>query len=143
MDRSAYLTSLIGRPWRADGEGPDAYSCYGLFRALQRELWDRDLPHVDVPPDASRRWMIEAMAAHDLRRAWQEIAMPPGLITAPDGAGVLMARADRAVHVGVLLGIERGIIHADDRLGVVFETPAQLKARGWGRLRFYLPADQD
>lgn len=139
MDRAAYLTALLGRPWSVDGAGPDVFSCYGLFRWLQRDLWGRDLPDVHVPADASRRWMIEAMARHDEHQRWGEVEMPMGIITAVDGAAVLMARVDRSAHIGTWLAAEASILHADDRIGVVRETAAELRVRGWGRLRFYEP----
>ncbi|OYX80136.1 MAG: hypothetical protein B7Y77_00970 [Bradyrhizobium sp. 35-63-5] len=143
MERAAYLSALIGRPWAVDGTGPDRFSCYGLFRLLQADLWSRPLPDVHVPADASRRWIMEMIARHGERQRWGEVEMPHGIITAADGAAVLMARLDRSAHIGAWLAGEGRIIHADDRIGVVVETPAEIRARGWGRLRFYHPASQD
>lgn len=140
MDRAAYLSALIGRPWAVDAAGPDRFSCYGLARWLQRDLWGRALPDIHVPADASRRWIMQMMARHGERQQWREVEMPAGIVTAADGAAVLMARVDRSAHIGTWLAAEGCVIHADDRIGVVVETPAELRARGWGRLRFYEPA---
>ncbi len=126
----------MGRGWRR----PDRYSCYGLFRQLQADLWGRALPDIHVPTDASRRWIMERIAQHGEMQRWTEMEMPGGIITAADGAAVLMARVDRSAHIGAWLAGEGRIIHADDRIGVVTETPAEIRARGWGRLRFYEPA---
>lgn len=139
MDRAAYLTALLGRPWAVDGEGPETFSCYGLFREVQRALWARDLPHIDVPPEASRRWIVEAIARHDERRQWREVPLRDGIVTASDGAGVIMARVSQGAHIGVWCAAEGRILHADDRLGVVFERPTVLRARGWGRLAYFEP----
>lgn len=140
MDRARYLSALVGRPWAVDGAGPDRFSCYGLFRQLQADLWGRTLPDIHVPTDASLRWIMERIARHGEMQRWTEMEMPGGIITAADGAAVLMARVDRSAHIGAWLAGEGRIIHADDRIGVVTETPAEIRARGWGRLRIYEPA---
>jgi hypothetical protein len=62
-----------------------------------------------------------------------------GLVTAGDGAMVLMARHDRPGHVGVWLQPERRIIHADQP-AVTLQDLAGLRASGWRKLRFYEPA---
>lgn len=141
MDRTSYLSSLIGRPWAAQGQGPDSYSCWALAVEIEARLWSRDLPDVAVPETPTLRWIIDTFARHPERGRWAECALPHGLVTAEDGALALMARADRPAHVGVWLAPEGGIIHADPAAGVVFEPPALLRARGWGRLRYFEPRD--
>ena len=135
MTRHTYLTSLIGRPW-----APHA-SCWHLAVEVQRELFCRALPDVTLPDQPSWRWMIDAIAGHPERERWQEVAPPAvvGLINAPDGALVTMARADRAAHIGVWLAPERRVIHGDEAFGVQFETVPELRAGRWNRLRFYEP----
>ena len=140
MTRPLYLTSLLGRPWAPQGEGPAAYSCWGLACEVETRLFGRHLPAVSVPADLTWRWAIDTLAGHPEREAWREIVSPqPGLITAADGALVLMARADRPAHIGVWLAPERAVIHADHILGVVAESVPTLRARAWTRLRFYEP----
>ncbi len=139
MDRADYLRSLIGKPWHPQGEGPDVYSCWGLFCEVEMALWGRCLPHVDVPFGATLRWMVETIGSHDQRNDWVEFEMTQGVITAADGAGVLMARGSRPAHIGVWLAEEGGILHADEKQGVSFDTPAALKADRWGRLSFFEP----
>lgn len=132
MNRAAYLSSLIGRPWSADA------SCWHLAAEVQHELFGRALPSVSVPDDPSWRWMIETISGHPERARWREVqAQPGGFVTAADGALVLMARTTQAAHVGVWLASEGRIIHADQAAGVALETLVTLRARGWARLRFY------
>ena len=137
MDRSAYLTGLIGRPWSRER------SCWHLAAEVQMALFGRDLPSVTLPADPTWRWMIGTLAAHPERARWREVppAPLPGLITAPDGALVAMARADRAAHVGVWLAPERVVIHCDETFGVQADAPAALRAAGWNRLMFFEPAE--
>jgi len=138
-DRAAYLSGLIGRPWTAQGQGPEAYSCYGLARELQAVLWGRTLPDIPVPPAPSWRWMVEAIRSHPARSAWAEVPACCGVVQAGDGALVLMARLSRPAHIGVWLADSGTVIHADQDLGVTHEGLAHLRARGWGRLMFHEP----
>lgn len=136
-DRAAYLTNLIGKPWAADGEGPDAWHCWALAQDVQARLFDRVLPKVVLPEPLTLRWMMQTLATHEEARRWREVPPLDGIIRAGDGALVSMARLERAFHVGVYLRAEGGIIHADERHGVMLEMPARLRARGWCRLRYH------
>lgn len=134
MTRSSYLTSLIGRPWSSE------HSCWYLACEVERELFGRALPDVAVPDHPSWRWMIDAIGAHPERSRWRELpAAPAGIITAADGALVLMSRVTHAAHIGIWLRPEGAVLHADPAAGVALEPLAKLRARGWARLRFYEP----
>ncbi len=41
----------IGQPWHAGARGPDEFDCWGLFLAIQRTCFGRDLP--EIPVDAN------------------------------------------------------------------------------------------
>lgn len=139
MIREQVLAELIGLPWRANARGPDAYDCWHLARHLQHTLFSRDLPSVAVPDHPDWRWMIAAIDQHPERKQWHEIPQTNGLITAADGALVLMARSDQSAHIGLWLVPERRIIHCDQGTGVVMEAPSMLRAGGWRTLRFFEP----
>jgi hypothetical protein len=143
--RRAFLCSLIGTSWKDRG------MCWGLARHIQLHLFGRMLPEVVVPPDASWRWMIDAIDAHDERSRWRDV--PPdgmGAIRAADGAIVLMARREQPAHIGVWLAPEGGVIHAptagrrsgervETVVNAVLDTLAQLRIAGWRRLICYEP----
>jgi cell wall-associated NlpC family hydrolase len=142
-DRSTFLSGLIGAPWAAGGHGPNFYDCWHLVVYVQSVLFGRELPAVDVPAAPSWAWMISTIRDHGERARWRELAPGVlGLIDADDGALVLMARCDRPAHIGVWLAIERGVIHADARIGVTLQSLAIVKAAGWAKLRFYQPATE-
>ncbi|OYX79976.1 MAG: hypothetical protein B7Y77_01165, partial [Bradyrhizobium sp. 35-63-5] len=127
-----------GAPWSLDGEGPDSWSCYGLFRHLQKALWRRPTPIVRVPDGADLGWVQRRFDGSEMRRGWRFAPLGPGgIVRARDGAAVLMAGSDTPHHIGIWLAPERGIIHADERAGVAFQTPAELRAAGLPRQRFY------
>ncbi|MDF2622017.1 MAG: NlpC/P60 family protein [Xanthobacteraceae bacterium] len=135
IDRTAYLTSLIGRPWSRER------SCWALAQEIELDLFGRILPDITLPDALGWRWMMDTIASHPERERWCEVPPPPvpGLIAAPDGALVAMARADRAAHIGVWLAPERRVIHCDEAFGVQIEAAPALRAAGWNRLRFYEP----
>jgi hypothetical protein len=145
--RRAFLTGLIGTSWKDRG------MCWGLARHVQWHLFGRMLPEVVVPPDATWRWMIDAIDGNGERARWRKVpADSVGTIRAGDGAIVLMARREQPAHIGLWLKPEGGVIHAPTttrRSGVrveavvnaVLETPAQLRVAGWTRLICYEPVE--
>ncbi len=143
MSRAQVLAALVGKPWAANGRGPDEYDCWHLAAHVERQLFGRVLPAIDVPQDVNWAWAVRAFKTvdrHPERARWREHPCPrSGLISAPDGALVLMARLDQPAHIGVWLRPESRIIHAD-RLGVMVDSAVELRAKGWTRLRFYAPA---
>ncbi|MDB5597370.1 MAG: hypothetical protein JWM36_4331 [Hyphomicrobiales bacterium] len=114
VDRRAFLRSLIGKPYLAGAEGPDAFDCYGLGRHVLRSLFNVSLP--------------ESRSAPVARGAWRKAVMPC------DGAVVLMGVGDK--HIGVW--IAGGVLHAMSATGVVFDDLHSLRFRGLGRIRMYL-----
>lgn len=130
---TAELARLIGLPWVAGARGPDAYDCWGLFLAVQRQHFGRDLP--EIPVDAlNLRAVLDAFTAHPERQRWQPVS------AAEEGDAVLMRQARYPVHIGVWLDIDGGgVLHAVRHAGVVFQTLAALNAHGWrieGHYRF-------
>ena len=95
------LSAWIGRPWRADACGPEAYDCKGLVVAVQRALWGRD-----VPP-------LTLQAVRDCHRAgWAPTD------AAPQAGDVLLVRAIDGPHVGVFVTVRRRlqVLHARSQI---------------------------
>jgi len=140
VTRAAALDAVIGKPWAANAKGPDAFDCWHLAAHLQAALFGRALPDIPVPTVPSWAFMIQAIETHPERARWRLVSPDAmGLVTAGDGAVVLMARYDRPAHIGVWLAAERRIVHADARLGVVCEGLVDLRTKGWTKLRFFEP----
>ena len=130
------LTRLIGLPWVAGARGPEAYDCWGLFLAVQRQHFDRDLP--EIPIDAlDLRAVLDAFTAHPARQRWQPVS------PVEEGDAILMRQSRYPVHIGVWLDIDGGgVLHAVRHAGVVFQNLAALDAHGWrieGYYRFREP----
>ncbi|MGA0595391.1 peptidoglycan endopeptidase [Enterovirga sp. CN4-39] len=133
MDRNAFLSDLIGRPYAIGARGPEAFDCYGLTRHLQRELARIEMP--DVPfANPTTRAAAEAMLSHPERQAWEEVEHPEDLDI------VLMGNvAKRDFHLGtfVIPAISGVVVHTDQANGVVADDIPSLKAVGFNYLRFF------
>lgn len=144
MTRSQYLSDLIGKPWQSNGAGPDFYDCWHLALEVQQRLFAQTLPEIRLPSKPTWQWMIEAFRTHPEKEKWSKVPYDQmGLVTAKDGSLVLMARLDRPAHIGVWLEKERGIIHADQRGGVMMESVSTLKTKGWRKLMFIRRVDEN
>lgn len=77
--------AFVGKPYRRDARGPDAFDCWGLMMAAGRALFNQALP--DLAPTIAGR------------RRWREVdTLAPGV------AVVLMNLRGRPYHVGLYLG---------------------------------------
>lgn len=138
--RTAFLSTLIGRPYKINGRGPEAYDCWHLTVHVQDIMFGRSAPQVEIPEDANIAWMIRQFKGHPELSNWVEIIQPRnGLITAEEGAVVLMARSKQPAHCGVFFSKECSILHADERDGVVFQDLVTLRANGWAKMHYMVP----
>ena len=134
MNRIEFIQSLIGKPYREDGIGPDAFGCYGMFGHVQWQLFNRYTSFIETN-GMDLKDMARGFKDHPERAAWVEVADPV------DGAAVLMGRISHPIHIGVWFDIDGGgVLHAADPFGVVFETLPALRAQRWGQIRFLIPA---
>ncbi len=125
-----FVQRVIGLPWRENGYGPDAYDCWGLARACQREVFGRSLPIVDYP--ATLRAIVRTMNDHTVRDAWPEVKLPA------HGDIVTMTAALHPHHVGTWLQLEGGcILHATRREGVMCSSLHHIRLEGFRGLRFH------
>lgn len=136
-DRLAFIRGLIGKPYRRGGEGPDAFDCWGLVAHVQGALFGRAVPqiHLDADEEPTLLAYARAFADHPEYRRWRLVAAPA------DGSVVTCARVDRPVHAGTFLTEDGGgILHADERAGILFEPVDLMRRRGFTRLAYYVPA---
>src|SRR3546814_10822543 len=70
-----WAADLIGRPWRAGARGPHALDCWGLFLAIQREHFGRDLPEIPINAN-DLRTVMNTFRDHPERQRWAVVAQP-------------------------------------------------------------------
>jgi hypothetical protein len=82
---------------------------------------------------------LESIDRHSERDAWREIPDGHGLVTAADGALVLMAHLRFPAHIGVWLRPKARIVHCSEQHGVCCVTVLALRQMDWKKLTFYQP----
>ena len=135
MTRAEFLAPLIGQPWEWQSR-----NCWDFAAHIQREMFGRALPAVAVPDDLSKRWVLDTISSHPERSRWEAVEPGPGgIVTAADGALVLMAHLRMPAHIGVWLKPEQAVVHCDERHGVCLESLLALTQMGWRSLTFFEP----
>jgi cell wall-associated NlpC family hydrolase len=96
--------SFIGRPYREDACGPQAFDCKGLVMAVQRALWGRQVP---LRAGSWLAWRDACRGA-----GWAPTEAPP------QPGDVLLVRAIDGAHVGVFVRANRRlmVLHARSQL---------------------------
>ena len=126
-----WANQYIGLPWLAGARGPDAYDCWGLFLAVQRCHFARDLPEIPVNAD-ELRLVLSAFRDHPERQRWQKVEC------VKTGDAVLLRQSRHPVHVGVWLDVDGGgVLHAVKDAGVVYQKLPELLLHGWRIEGFY------
>lgn len=102
-----WATWYIGKPWRSGADGPNAYDCWGLVRAVLRDRAGIDLPAILHGVDDHRE-IIADFAGHAELRNWIAVDGPRRDLDA-----LLMAQARHPVHVGIWIAADHGrVLHA-------------------------------
>lgn len=128
---SHWAEAYIGKPWVLGGQGPDAYDCGGLVRAIARERFGLEIPEVTLASDAPREY-IRAIRVFVESDEWRHITEPA------EGDGVTLSHSRHPHHVGVWVDVDHGgVLHALEGIGVVFTDMTALRRNGWSRIEFY------
>jgi cell wall-associated NlpC family hydrolase len=126
-----WAEELIGRPYRAGGQGADVFDCWGLVRWVMAHRFGSQLPEIPVDPSDVRA-ILTAFRDHPERRNWSLVASPI------EGDCVLMRQSRHPIHVGVWLAADGGgVLHAVEGSGVVFQRVRDLLVSGWRIEGFY------
>lgn len=131
-----WAASLVGKPWKRQGRGPDSFDCYGLVRHVLSLHYDITLPDIDTPCTyPSIHCMIQDNSA-----SWVQTDTPE------DGAVILMGRKRAVVHVGVIIMVDYGpkCLHSIQPApqskgvsGVVLQSLSILREYGWPYFEMY------
>ncbi|MBF0260460.1 MAG: C40 family peptidase [Magnetococcales bacterium] len=121
-----WVLDFLGRPWVPGADGPCAYDCWGLVRAVYRYRYSIDLPV--IPADAESILSIKSAIADGVRIVkWESIPSPC------EGAVLLMSHGKIPHHVGVVVMVcgQPHVLHAVEGSGVVIQDLVSLKLHGW------------
>ncbi len=130
-----WAARYIGRPHSRAGEGPDAFSCWGLVRSVFARERGIAFPQLevgdDIRGDGANVQAIKASArASGFRRLDQSVA--------PADGDIVVMRSEIRLHCGLVLRVNGGIrvLHSSHERGVVLEhwrdAVAGMSVELWG-----------
>ena len=126
MANPHWAVPLIGKPWEAGQQGPDAFDCWGLLVWVYQQQFKITLPHI-VVAEGDLRSQVKAFKAHSEHAHWQRVETPK------EGDALLLRQSRHPIHVGIWIDTEgeAGVLHALQGVGVVFQTLNSIKLSGW------------
>lgn len=113
-----WTNAWIGLPYAKLGRGPD-YDCLGLYLALQKHRFGRDLPD----PRCTMREAARDGVADRLRPLFVPVDQPE------DGDALLFRVGGRLLHVGFAVGAQH-MLHIENAAGSVLECWDSTRWRG-------------
>lgn len=127
-----WAIQYYGVPWKPLGRDMSGFDCYGLFKHVQREHFNIDVPEIRINPIADTSGKFRAFKEHNEFNNWHEVKTPK------DGDAVLMGAGNCVSHIGIFLEVDLGgILHCDDDRGVKF-TPIGAVGHDGRKIKKYL-----
>lgn len=118
----AWIAEYCGRPFAREADGPDAYDCWGLVRAVYRARFGIIVPAVEHAPFAGPGALHAAADLPEVRAMpWREIPVESAR------AGDVLAYDLAELHVGLVVSPE-WMLHARQGAGV---QPARWRRAPW------------
>lgn len=130
--QSHFAAGLIGRPYRAQACGPDAFDCWGLASFVWRTQIGLVVPDVRLDAANAFRDVMNNRAVTAAGVAAVPVSRPR------EFDAVYMTSRDLPHHVGVWVTPDPlgGVLHAIQDAGVVYQRPASLAAHGLSIVKF-------
>jgi cell wall-associated NlpC family hydrolase len=124
-----WVERYVGLPWRAGGQGPSDFDCWGFVRHVNREVFGRELPEFVVDASNLRACMNAFGNGVDAR--WEQTQTPA------DGDVALFSSGKYASHCGIFARLgpaTTAVAHCERTCGVVVASVDRLP---WSRHDFY------
>ncbi|MDD5249634.1 MAG: NlpC/P60 family protein [Rhodocyclaceae bacterium] len=130
---SRWVFDYLGKPWENGAQGPNAYDCWGLVRAVYREQLGIALPVVDV--DAHKPLAVcRAFADARMHSGWT----PVDRQALQEFDAIELSLGEKPHHVGIWCAADGGgVLSAVEGAGVVFQRRASLALHGWKIIAAY------
>lgn len=126
------MRTLLGKPWKPNARGPEAFDCWGLVWWVYREVAGIELPKF-VGIDAKDTYRVaKQMHESSVMPPWYQVEHPQHL-------DVVGMSSNRIIHhVGLYLQADRGLIfHVAAGGSVIAQSAPHLFATGTQTIRFY------
>lgn len=125
-----WAAKYIGKPYQLAAEGPQAYDCWGLARAIFKERLGLEMPQIAVRETTNSN----AMTTIAKQQKWGPVQ------DAPNCCDALVMRSALGHHIAVAIATSKGIrfIHADTLTGVeIIPTIADFAKRGYSNIEVW------
>lgn len=120
----------LGKPWRNGADGPDAFDCYGLVRAVYRDRYGINMPVISTDATSIAE-CLHAFRDYSDYDKWERIEDDPN-----EGDVLQMGCARHPHHVGIYIEPNR-VLHCVSGSGVILQPFNSLPFAGWRVLDVY------
>lgn len=123
----SWVEKYRGRPFQWHGDGPEAYDCYGLVRAVLREQWGAEAPLVHARGKTAIAAIEDAIRGTEDSWVCHDGRPRPGDVLTFETVG-----AEGELHVGIVIA-EGWMLHVLEDLGV---STGRYDRAPWALTRF-------
>jgi len=116
----SWAAPYLGKPFRRDASGPDAYDCYGLVVAVLRDHWGLETPALEGAHLLETHARLAA-ALEAPECPWAQVGDP----ATPGDVLTFLAGAGAELHVGIVVA-EGWMLHAREDEGVALARTDRL-----------------
>lgn len=132
MSETHWAAPLIGRPYQADANGPDAFNCWGLVRWVFEHVHGIEMPLIAV--DDSQANNVAAIKRAATVSGWR-----PTDATTPAENDIVLMTGLEGRHVGVIVKANGSLflLHSLERVGVCLQPLHELGRAGFRSFEFW------
>lgn len=92
----------LGKRWESGKQGPDAYDCWSLVRAINKSRYNRDLPEIIINANDTSE-IIKTFSGHEEFNRWQLVDVPT------EGDCVITKSSpENPEHIGIWIDVGAG-----------------------------------
>lgn len=131
-----FILEHLGKPYKLGTQGPDYFDCWGWVRFINKELWNREIPWIDMSKGSISDFI---KSGYEYRSQMDWVVIPNPI----HSCLVEMSHARHAHHVGVFINVDGGqVVHSIQGGGVVCDPLLTIPISGWHSIKFDIPRNE-
>ena len=128
-----WAEQYIGLPWVFGGCTPEeGFDCWNFLRYIQAEHYDTEVNPIELKEYKAHQ-LSKTFDGHPEYNNWVIVNEPKG----GDAAFLSCGRFPNHVGVWIDTGAEKGVLHCEEKTGVMFSNRANLARAGWKIIHYY------